>query len=189
MKYRRKQPGGKREGEDGMREKIRAFYTAHRKLLSAVPAVLFMIVIFWFSSKTAEKSSESSDRIVDVILGVPGITDQESGEAFAQLRNLVSTIVRKGAHFAEYAVLCALFMYWLCSFCLPYRRLCCTAVLLSACYAATDEFHQLFVEGRSGQVRDVLIDASGALAGMLAISAVRALLRRRKEGRTEEDRA
>ena len=29
-----------------------------------------MIVIFWFSSKTAEKSSESSDRIVDVILGV-----------------------------------------------------------------------------------------------------------------------
>ena len=168
-----------------MNGKIRTFYAAHRKLLSAVPAILFMIVIFWFSSKTAEKSSESSDRIVDVILGVSGAPAQESREALARLRNLVSTIVRKGAHFAEYAVLCSLFMYWLCSFRLPYRRLCFTAVLLSACYAATDEFHQLFVEGRSGQIRDVLIDASGALAGMLAISAARALLRRRRERRAE----
>mgnify|MGYP000059507674 CR=1 FL=1 len=35
------------------------------------------------------------------------------------------------------------------------------------CYASTDEFHQLFVPGRSGQVRDVLIDSCGAAIGVL----------------------
>ncbi len=172
-----------------MREKIRAGYAAHRKLFSAVPAVLFMAVIFWFSSKTAVKSSESSDRIVDVILSAPGVAPNESGETPARIREVLTVIVRKGAHFTEYAVLCALFMYWLCSFRLPYRRLCFMAVLLSTLYAATDEFHQLFVEGRSGQVTDVLIDASGALAAMLVISASRALLLRRRQRVTQNGSA
>ena len=35
-------------------------------------------------------------------------------------------------------------------------------------YAATDEFHQLFIEGRSGEVRDVGIDSLGALLGLAA---------------------
>ena len=38
--------------------------------------------------------------------------------------------------------------------------------LIAAGYAATDEFHQLFVPGRSGQISDVLLDSAGALAGV-----------------------
>ena len=34
------------------------------------------------------------------------------------------------------------------------------------CYAATDEFHQLFVPGRYGMVRDVILDSLGALTGI-----------------------
>jgi VanZ family protein len=34
-------------------------------------------------------------------------------------------------------------------------------------YAASDEFHQLFVPGRSGEVKDVLIDSAGAVTGAL----------------------
>ena len=44
-----------------------------------------------------------------------------------------------------------------------------TAVLLVMIYAATDEFHQLFVDGRSGQFRDVLIDTFGGIAGIYII--------------------
>ena len=36
-------------------------------------------------------------------------------------------------------------------------------------YAASDEFHQLFVPGRSGQITDVLIDSGGLLAGILLV--------------------
>ncbi|UYJ41604.1 MAG: VanZ family protein [Lachnospiraceae bacterium] len=34
--------------------------------------------------------------------------------------------------------------------------------MIAVLYACTDEYHQLFVPGRSGQLRDVMIDAVGA---------------------------
>ncbi|MFP3514028.1 VanZ family protein, partial [Peribacillus sp. SIMBA_075] len=40
------------------------------------------------------------------------------------------------------------------------------AFAFSAFYAATDEVHQLFIPGRSGEARDVLIDSTGAAAGL-----------------------
>ena len=49
-----------------------------------------------------------------------------------------------------------------------------------ALYAATDEIHQLFVPGRGGQIRDVLIDSSGALIGLLFVFALYAALKHRK---------
>lgn len=36
-------------------------------------------------------------------------------------------------------------------------------------YACSDEFHQLFIPGRAGQIRDVCIDSTGALIMILII--------------------
>ena len=58
---------------------------------------------------------------------------------------------------------------------------CILAVLISACYAATDEFHQLFVPGRSGEVRDVLVDTAGAVIGILFLSLLRFIIIRKKK--------
>jgi VanZ family protein len=68
-------------------------------------------------------------------------------------------ILRKLAHVTEYAVLGFLLARAL--------RRPAVAVLLAAGYAATDEVHQTFVEGRHGAPRDVAIDAVGALVGAL----------------------
>jgi VanZ family protein len=38
-----------------------------------------------------------------------------------------------------------------------------TGALIAIAYAASDEFHQTFVEGRHGAVTDVLIDSAGVL--------------------------
>ena len=46
----------------------------------------------------------------------------------------------------------------------------------SALYAVTDEIHQHFVPGRSGEITDVLIDSIGCLIGALIMSSI---LRRR----------
>jgi VanZ family protein len=69
------------------------------------------------------------------------------------------TILRKGAHVTEYAVLGALL----------YRALSREALTLAAgiAYAATDELHQHFVHGRHASPVDVAIDAVGVAAGML----------------------
>ena len=69
------------------------------------------------------------------------------------------TILRKGAHLTEYAILGALL----------YRALGREPLALAVgiAYAATDEVHQYFVRGRHASPVDVAIDAVGVAAGML----------------------
>jgi VanZ family protein len=69
------------------------------------------------------------------------------------------TILRKGAHLTEYAVLGGLL----------YRALGREPLALAVgiAYAATDELHQYFVRGRHASPVDVAIDAVGVAAGML----------------------
>ena len=68
------------------------------------------------------------------------------------------TILRKGAHVTEYAILGALLL----------RALGREPLALAAgiAYAATDEFHQHFVRGRHGAPLDVAIDAVGITIGV-----------------------
>ena len=47
-----------------------------------------------------------------------------------------------------------------------YRHILFSAIVC-VLYAATDEIHQLFVPGRGGQIRDVLIDSIGAGTGFI----------------------
>jgi VanZ family protein len=54
------------------------------------------------------------------------------------------------------------------------------AIVLTALYGATDEFHQWFVPGRTADVMDWLSDLAGASVGTgLAFLAARAIVRRR----------
>jgi VanZ family protein len=70
------------------------------------------------------------------------------------------TVLRKGAHMTEYAVLAVLLVRATGSY--------AWAFALAVAYAATDEVHQLFVRGRHGSPIDVGIDAVGALVGLAA---------------------
>ena len=36
-------------------------------------------------------------------------------------------------------------------------------------FAVSDEFHQLFVPGRSGNIKDVFIDTAGSVSGILLV--------------------
>jgi VanZ family protein len=85
---------------------------------------------------------------------------------------LIDTVGRKLVHFGEYALLC--FLWWrLLRTRLPDRRAALVAFLISTVYAATDEFHQSFVDGRHGTPVDWAIDTAGAAAAALAVAARR----------------
>jgi VanZ family protein len=71
------------------------------------------------------------------------------------------TILRKGAHMTEYAILALLLFRALGSE--------LSAFLFGLAYAVSDEIHQLFVSGRHGSPVDVAIDAAGLLLGLLAL--------------------
>ena len=84
----------------------------------------------------------------------------------------VDEVGRKLVHFGEYALLC--FLWWrLLRTGMPAGRAALLACLVSIAYAATDEFHQSFVDGRDGSPVDWAIDAAGAAAAALAVTARR----------------
>jgi VanZ family protein len=76
-------------------------------------------------------------------------------------------LLRKLAHFTEYAVLTAL--WWRALRGLGVRFPLATAIAISLAYAATDEYHQTFVDGRHGTPVDVLIDFAGMMTAAIAI--------------------
>src|SRR5687767_3373705 len=81
---------------------------------------------------------------------------------------VIDLIGRKLIHFAEYALLCFLWWRALATVTSP-TRAALLAFLLASAYAATDEYHQTFIEGRNGNPLDWAIDASGAAAAALRL--------------------
>jgi len=85
---------------------------------------------------------------------------------------LIDTIGRKLVHFAEYALLCFLWWRALVAMTTP-GRAALLAFLLASGYAATDEYHQTFVEGRHGSPIDWAIDSAGAAVAALRLRTAR----------------
>jgi len=85
----------------------------------------------------------------------------------------------KGVHFAEYAMLGALFAHGLRTTLETQRGFVVWvfAALAATLWGAIDEIHQAFVPGRNSDVRDLTADALGAMAG----AAVYLLVRYRRE--------
>ena len=75
--------------------------------------------------------------------------------------------VRKTAHFTEYAALGFVLVAWLRHTRRFERHAYWMALTAGALFACSDEWHQTFVPGRSGQLSDVLLDTTGCLFGIL----------------------
>jgi VanZ family protein len=138
-------------------------------ILSWIPAVIIMAVIFYFSSKPAESSGESSKSIANRLLNTyEKISDKRLDEEIRDERlESIDFIIRKAAHVTEYALLSAAIAFPLSVRKFRGIRLLFLTMLTAVLYAASDEFHQIFVPGRSGELRDVAIDGIGALIGVV----------------------
>lgn len=114
-----------------------------------------MLTIFWFSNQDAN------------------VSDTQSG-FFAMLLPFLSVwVIRKTAHMTLYAILA------FCAACSQIKPSFKKVLLFCACYACTDEFHQLFIPGRSGEIRDVCIDCLGACIGFLLFTGIKKTVKSR----------
>lgn len=154
------------------------------KYFSWIPAAILVVAIFIFSSKEAEDSNESSLLITNHIVYLyESLTNSNfQGEELLNLQERINHIVRKTAHFCEYAVLSITFAFHLAVLGMKRMRLFLLPILLSFLNASLDEFHQTFVSGRSGMFADVLLDTAGSLFGSLLFS-VGILFFMRRKGR------
>ena len=146
-----------------------------KKTIFAVLLVLWMGFIFSMSSENAEKSSNTSGQTIRVVLSaVPGFEEQPE-EVKVNIIEKLQFIVRKSAHFIGYMILgilaSGLILYYG-----NINKKYLLAFLICVIYAISDEIHQLFVPGRSGQVRDVLIDSAGSLLGIIIVMTFEKLL-------------
>ena len=137
------------------------------------PLVAWVGLIFFAS--TGNLSGENTSLIVRPLLLwlFPGITEPELLRAHL--------LVRKAAHFAEYAVLALLAARAFLTSSRPrlQRRWAAAALLLVVICALLDEYHQSFVPTRGGSVYDSMIDTAGGASALAFVSLWRARRRRR----------
>ena len=134
-----------------------------------LPLILWMTVIFGASTQLG--SPDNTSFFFRPLMH--WLFPRMSGETMERLHH----VVRKTAHFVEYAILGVL--AWRAVHFDPAfgsfspRRQYGFALLFCLLYASTDEFHQIFVPSRQASVQDVLLDTSGSGLGLLATLGLR----------------
>ena len=141
-----------------------------KKTIFAVLLVLWMGFIFSMSCENAEESSNTSGQTIKVVLSTVPEFEKQPEEVKKNIIEELQFITRKSAHFIGYMILgilaSGLILYYG-----NINKKYLLAFLICVIYAISDEIHQLFVPGRSGQVRDVLIDSAGSLLGIILVMA------------------
>lgn len=139
-----------------------------KHIIYAIPAMVTMVIIFCFSAQHANESNASSNYIVDQLVKIiHGFRESMGMEPGNIKTEFLTFVVRKLAHTLEYAVLGACLAFFMQSYDLRRWKQFVTALCIGFLYACSDEFHQTFVPGRSGEFRDVLIDTNGVFLGIL----------------------
>jgi VanZ family protein len=139
------------------------------------PAMVWAIVISTFS--TSAFTAENTGRVI--IPALHWIFPRLSMETLL----VIHFYIRKSAHFMEYFILGLLLLRGIRG----ERRgvklaWALVAICIVFCYASLDEFHQVFVPGRTPAFHDVLIDTSGGTAAQVlaALAALWHEVRNRK---------
>lgn len=139
-----------------------------RKIASLSLLILWLVIIFSFSSDNGDKSSSLSDNVIKFVVRTFTSIEDDS-EEMESIVNKYSFPVRKLAHFTEYFILGVITLNFFVSFGINKRVLIYTSIFCILA-ASLDEFHQTFVDGRSGNISDVLLDSSGSLIGAYLVS-------------------
>ena len=141
-----------------------------RALTTGITLAL-MGMIFLFSTEPATDSDVTSgvfsEWIADRIQPEWRTWDEETAISFF---NDIQYVVRKCAHFTEFALLGISLRICLESWLGKKKTLFLYSWSGGTLYAGLDELHQLLVDGRSGQWTDVIIDSLGVLCGGLLMT-------------------
>jgi VanZ family protein len=125
----------------------------YKKFLALALFLGMVGLVFYFSAQPASVSRSQSQVVLNVFhkLG---------------FENFTMRFVRKAAHFTLFATV-AVAITLLLNFKFKGLKLFFSSFLISAFIGGLNEFHQMFVPGRGPQVKDVMINASGALLGVI----------------------
>ena len=148
----------------------------YKNILIIVIIILWCGVIFYASSRTSSQSNGKSKKIVLYVVTTSAkITNKMhltkidlSNDKWANdMVKKLNKPFRKLCHASVYLILSSLIMFGLKTFNVDVKKAMLISIGICFLYSLTDEFHQLFVSGRTGQFSDCLIDTLGATIGAI----------------------
>lgn len=145
------------------------------KIIMTILSVIFICFIWGNSLLTGTESGKLSESILNFInnsLKVIGINKEVS-----------HYMVRKAAHFTEHMCLGACLLVTLRSYTKEILKYISNILFIGLFVPVVDEFIQLFIEGRGGEIKDVIIDFSGLLTGIIISSIIVWLIDRKNNRR------
>lgn len=150
----------------------------NRKIISCFFVILWAGVIFFMSSMDTNESNGKSKTIINDVVEKSvettnglGITDKHPSKSkMEQIIDKLNYPLRKVAHASEYFIFTILILIALKNSGVNGIKMFVIALIICFIYACTDEYHQTFVNGRTGQFSDALIDTLGGLISCLMYS-------------------
>lgn len=145
-----------------------------KKYFKIIFLIIWIIFIFYNSLQNGVKSNEASGTFVNLIYNL-----------FNSLKininvNTLSIIIRKSAHVIEFLIL-GILIYINLKDNIKGKYFYLYLILLPIVIAILDESIQTFIDGRSGNFIDVLIDSFGSMLGIYIIILITKLLNKKKK--------
>ncbi len=150
----------------------------HTKLIITILAIItWLFLIFYLSNMDNTKSNNNSKSAIEEVVEITlktayqlNITNnpptQSQIEAITEQLNYP---LRKVMHMSVYFILNILIILFIINIKPqhPIKKTIPLAIIICFLYALTDEYHQTLINGRTGQISDVIIDTIGALLGSI----------------------
>ena len=154
-------------------------------LLNTIRVILITIIIlicniiFGFSNQDGTQSKGVSGKVARILIEIQPRYKEIDEIKKEELIEKYQKFVSKGAHFSIYAVLGMSITGLMCTYKLTNKKRIYISLIFGILYACSDEIHQIFIEGRSAQVTDVLIDTLGIIFGIIIVIGTQIIIKKR----------
>ena len=135
------------------------------RIIFLVLIIINSLIIFGFSSQNGEESSNLSKMIITKIANILNVKEENK----TIFLDLGEKVIRKLAHFSIYTLLGIWSISFLYTFNIKLKYQVIITSVWGFLYALTDEFHQMFSNGRHASIDDVIIDTLGVIFGLLLV--------------------
>lgn len=135
------------------------------RIIFLILIIINSLIIFGFSSQNGEESSNLSKMIITKIANILNVKEENK----TIFLDLGEKVIRKLAHFSIYTLLGIWSISFLYTFNIKLKYQVIITSVWGFLYALTDEFHQMFSNGRHASIDDVIIDTLGVIFGLLLV--------------------
>lgn len=149
-----------------MKNKTKIDKIKQKRIIYFILILIWMSLVFYFSHQPADDSTDTSSRVTEVIVKIVSCVQDLSIDEKNKMVEILNPIIRKIAHYSIYTLGGFLVVNYINTYTLAERKKILYSIICGFIYACTDELHQFFIDGRSAQITDVLLDTLGVATGI-----------------------